>query len=195
MGSFFRILGCRRWGIGGRLRLCQFPGMDPAVSHFDQKGSQRRPLPPVPTLDPERFTVGGWVRPPTRIVPQGRRAPELRQLVALPVQRPVFTTRLRLVRQIAAVSGSLAPINDRFSVFFRSEPKALHCAGQVLFADRPLTPGSAAIGSDEEEWVARQGIQGFARGPAGLRINKLELIERASPNAGCGLPPCRTGIV
>src|SRR5581483_10493273 len=75
---------------------------------------------------------------------------------------------------LAAIQSGVDPERP---VRGRIEVEALNGCHAAFVKDGLLTPGLTAVGGDQEKWVARRALQIGAGNPAGLRIDKLDLVE------------------
>ncbi len=69
------------------------------------------------------------------------------------------------------------------------KPKALNGSDASFFKNRPLAPGLAAVGSDQQKRITWRALQVGAGNPAILKIDELDLIETRGVNAGLRFGP------
>lgn len=85
-------------------------------------------------------------------------------------------------------------VDEQGSIITRFEPEALDDGHASLIENRPLAPGFASIGCEQQEWIARSALQIGARDPAVLEIDELDLVEPGETDAGMRLAPGFAGV-
>ncbi len=115
------------------------------------------------------------------------------EVVLLSIQ--FVAARFRFVVKVPAARCPFAGVNDQFAVLRGIEPEALDGTGSTVFGYRMPPPRKAAIGSEQKEWIARQRILDFSRGPAVFQIVKLQVLNGGAGQARSWLFPCEAGIV
>src|ERR1022692_3368275 len=146
-------------------------------------------------LDAVRLTGGIRAQAPVRV---RRAVPPLHQLddpLASLAQHPRLARIGRFIQLVWAGFVCPAAIDYEVALGSRAELEFDDGAELRLREDRVRLPHLAAIGSDQQKRIARQGMLHFAADPAVFEIDELDAIEARQTHAFVRLAPCLAGIV
>src|SRR5207244_574960 len=102
---------------------------------------------------------------------------------------PVVSAGGRFIELVAQTLAGLAAIEYQAAGAAGIEPDLLNGAGAALAEEGLPPPGLAAIGSDQQERIARQRIDDLAGDPAVLETGEEDPVEAGPANTLEGLAP------